>query len=207
MNKYYAAFDFANKRVGFALAAQHSQDVCEVDLPLDITHVHSSQGGSLETDLTDPVPSPVQAPPPVESPAPPPSTAPRPTIPEVTAPDTDRDPYQSDVFTSKQQQQPKSEQQYAPATQNEDDGRSLGHIVFLFMILGIGLTALVSVVHRRRKRVEGEKFQEMVSRAERGLGARSDPPGSRTDYGNVPDPDDGEEDNFVLDFQTLQRMN
>jgi hypothetical protein len=36
LNKYYAAFDFANKRVGFAIAVQNTDDVCQDDLDLDI---------------------------------------------------------------------------------------------------------------------------------------------------------------------------
>ena len=34
--KYYAAFDFAKKRVGFALAEENSSDVCRDDLPIDL---------------------------------------------------------------------------------------------------------------------------------------------------------------------------
>lgn len=36
-NKYYAAFDFVKKRVGFAEAAEDSTDVCARDLELDIS--------------------------------------------------------------------------------------------------------------------------------------------------------------------------
>ena len=42
LNKYYAAFDFRNKRVGFALAAEDSLDKCDADLNLDICHVHDN---------------------------------------------------------------------------------------------------------------------------------------------------------------------
>jgi hypothetical protein len=36
LNKYYAAFDFENQRVGLAPAAESALDVCENDTPLDI---------------------------------------------------------------------------------------------------------------------------------------------------------------------------
>ena len=41
LNKYYAAFDFHKKRVGFAKASKRSADICETDLPLDLSFVGS----------------------------------------------------------------------------------------------------------------------------------------------------------------------
>lgn len=38
LNKYYSVYDFVNKRVGFAEAAQHSPTVCDRDTPLDLTY-------------------------------------------------------------------------------------------------------------------------------------------------------------------------
>lgn len=38
LNKYYAAFDFINKRVGFAPSAENSLDVCQADLSMDISY-------------------------------------------------------------------------------------------------------------------------------------------------------------------------
>jgi len=38
LNKYYSAYDFLNKRVGFAMAAADSSSVCDQDLPLDISY-------------------------------------------------------------------------------------------------------------------------------------------------------------------------
>lgn len=48
LNKYYSVFDFRNKRVGFARAAENSQDICQADLNLDITHLHDSAGHGQE---------------------------------------------------------------------------------------------------------------------------------------------------------------
>jgi hypothetical protein len=39
LNKYYTAFDFENKRIGFAEATHNSMDICEGDLPLDISYI------------------------------------------------------------------------------------------------------------------------------------------------------------------------
>jgi hypothetical protein len=36
--KYYSAFDFINKRVGFAPASAHSADICQSDLPMDVSY-------------------------------------------------------------------------------------------------------------------------------------------------------------------------
>ena len=44
-NRYYAAFDFSNKRVGFAKAEKDSTDVCKGDLPLDISYDGGSSSG------------------------------------------------------------------------------------------------------------------------------------------------------------------
>ncbi|KAL3935090.1 MAG: hypothetical protein SGARI_003115 [Bacillariaceae sp.] len=38
LNKYYAAFDFEQQRIGLALAADNALDVCEQDMDLDINH-------------------------------------------------------------------------------------------------------------------------------------------------------------------------
>jgi len=38
MNKYYTAFDFENKRVGFALAAKDSSTLCQDDLVMDLSY-------------------------------------------------------------------------------------------------------------------------------------------------------------------------
>lgn len=41
-NKHYAAFDFGNKRVGFAVASKHSNDICQEDVALDIQFAHNT---------------------------------------------------------------------------------------------------------------------------------------------------------------------
>jgi hypothetical protein len=38
LNKYYAAFDFEQQRIGLAPAAENALDVCQQDMFLDITH-------------------------------------------------------------------------------------------------------------------------------------------------------------------------
>jgi hypothetical protein len=76
LNKYYATFDFHNKRVGIALAVEDSQDRCDADLDLDISHVHDSQGNKVNVEdsgeqptsilvaasVPAPIPAPVPAP-------------------------------------------------------------------------------------------------------------------------------------------------
>ena len=54
LNKYYAAFDFMNKRVGFAPASKNSADICQSDLPMDITYDGS---GPLPNMSGEPEPS------------------------------------------------------------------------------------------------------------------------------------------------------
>jgi hypothetical protein len=38
LNKYYTAFDFGNRRVGFAVSAEDAEDLCEADLGLDVAY-------------------------------------------------------------------------------------------------------------------------------------------------------------------------
>jgi hypothetical protein len=62
LNKYYTAFDFTNKRLGFAKAAKNSADRCDEDLKLDITHVHGGGGDEPPTPATPHGSSPTQTP-------------------------------------------------------------------------------------------------------------------------------------------------
>lgn len=48
-NRYYTAFDFTRKRIGFAKAVKDSSDICEVDLHLDISYSIESASESNET--------------------------------------------------------------------------------------------------------------------------------------------------------------
>lgn len=54
LTKYYAAFDFINKRVGFAPASKHSADICQSDLPMDITFDGSEVSGKPSVDISPP---------------------------------------------------------------------------------------------------------------------------------------------------------
>mmetsp|Transcript_13783 Transcript_13783/g.19872 ORF Transcript_13783/g.19872 Transcript_13783/m.19872 type:complete len:258 (+) Transcript_13783:1160-1933(+) len=58
LTKYYAAFDFDKRRVGFALSHENSADICQVDLPLDLTYDHKTASeetnGSGSTSSTTP---------------------------------------------------------------------------------------------------------------------------------------------------------
>lgn len=47
-NKYYVAFDFKRKRLGFAEAANHSDDICHLDFELDISY-----SGSMPKEIPD----------------------------------------------------------------------------------------------------------------------------------------------------------
>ena len=62
--KYYAAFDFQNKRVGFAKASKNSADICQFDLPMDI-----SFGNALLPSTPEITPNgPPETPPPLSGP-------------------------------------------------------------------------------------------------------------------------------------------
>jgi hypothetical protein len=52
-HRYYAAFDFIHKRVGFAPASKHSADICQSDLPMDITY-DGSEVNKPSGDFTAP---------------------------------------------------------------------------------------------------------------------------------------------------------
>jgi hypothetical protein len=218
LNKYYTAFDFANKRVGFALAAEDSQDICEVDLPLDITHVHETNtnndggignsGGGDGGDGVDEYIPPADF---EDGLAP---IAPAPPLSKATAPPTGRDPTKTSVYLpgSPEDGGPQSQQQFQESQQ--DIG--FGQILLLSVLLSMGFVFLISLVYKRQHYRQGEKFQEMVRRAEVGsmhhLGDDDNiiievtrDHDNRNGYNDGDD--GGDEDRFVLDVQTIQRMN
>lgn len=51
LNKYYSAYDFVNKRVGFAPAAEESADICQKDLPMDVSY--DDQSGASAQSASD----------------------------------------------------------------------------------------------------------------------------------------------------------
>lgn len=56
LNKYYSAYDFVNKRVGFAPAAEDSASICQKDLPMDISFADES-GASAQSASAEESPS------------------------------------------------------------------------------------------------------------------------------------------------------
>lgn len=82
LNRYYAAFDFVNRKVGFAKLTSDSTELCPADLPMDISYNGNKTGASVTAAIENtttttvsasaaaaPVPSPLSA----SSPAPPPA--------------------------------------------------------------------------------------------------------------------------------------
>ena len=87
MNKYYTAFDFGKKRVGFAKSSKRNSELCPADWPLDVAY----NGTSLETP--PPIePTPHAAPQPLPSPAAPSPSTPHsgPLTPSESSPDPDK---------------------------------------------------------------------------------------------------------------------
>jgi cathepsin D len=52
--KYYVAFDFVHKRVGFALAQENSDDICNTDLTIDIKQQHQDSEKSFPENTFSP---------------------------------------------------------------------------------------------------------------------------------------------------------
>jgi hypothetical protein len=52
LNKYYTAFDFGNRRVGFAVSAEDAEDLCEADLGLDIAYRANNGNGVFTASPT-----------------------------------------------------------------------------------------------------------------------------------------------------------
>jgi hypothetical protein len=75
LNKYYSVYDFVNKRVGFAEAAEDSKTICEQDSPLDLDY-DAEAIPTLETIERTPDHGSVPAPAPA-----PPASAPKPYVP------------------------------------------------------------------------------------------------------------------------------
>jgi hypothetical protein len=53
LNKYYAAFDFENQRIGLALAADNAKDTCEADMEIDINYYWKQENFFVEDDPDD----------------------------------------------------------------------------------------------------------------------------------------------------------
>lgn len=142
LNKYYAAFDFTNKRVGFAKAMKGSEDKCERDLPLDITHVHSTTGTTSETVASSPVASPVVATP--TNPPTNPLPLPKDTVAESKSKDTPT--YQS-----------------TDSEENDNSGRKMFGTSFGTLLI---LALFVGLVFKRRSARRQEEFQKDLRLAE-----------------------------------------
>jgi cobalamin biosynthesis Mg chelatase CobN len=139
LNKYYTAFDFINKRVGFATAKKDSEDKCERDLPLDITHVHSTTGTT--TTPADTTTSPVTASPtnPVQAPT---------------------EPYDGSTSVASQDT---SAYQSTDLKENDSSGmKNVGTSLSTLLILAL----FVGFVYRRRSARQRQQFQEIVRQAE-----------------------------------------
>lgn len=149
LNKYYAAFDFSNKRVGFAKASKGSDDKCERDLPLDITHVHSTTGTTpAETIESSPVASTVAASPTNPVPAPT-ESLPLPKDKNV----------ESKAVVSKET----STYQQTELEENDNSGlKKFGTSLSMLLILAL----FVGLVFKRRSARQRENFQKIVRHAE-----------------------------------------
>lgn len=61
VNKYYTAFDFGNKRVGFAQGVPESNDICQADLGIDIGNKYKNPSTGGDGDIAE-TESPTRAP-------------------------------------------------------------------------------------------------------------------------------------------------
>lgn len=168
MNKYYTAFDFGNKRVGFAPASPGTDDLCQADLSLDL---------SYRTDALDEEHGDVTAVPTV-------SPTPKIQIPDFDS-NTDRVPMNAAIHSNK-----------GPS------GHKV-HSALSGIVILVGLALIGKFVHRKRKELS---FQSSIFHAESTM--EEDEEGGFKDVRL--DSDDEEEDDddvFILDADTLHRMN
>jgi hypothetical protein len=143
LNKYYAVFDFSDKRVGFAKALKDSEDTCERDLPLDITHVQSTTGTApAETIESSPVTSPVTAPP--TNPA--------------------RVPTDSLSLSKDKSVASKGTSTHQSTELEENENSGLKKFAYLSTLLILAL--FVGLVFKRRSARQRKEFQKIVRRAE-----------------------------------------
>lgn len=194
LNKYYAAFDYERKRVGLALAAWNSQDVCEEDLSLDISNHQEMFEGSAENKETQaPVigePSPTPAPVGI-----PPSQIGHDeafdfTEVENESEESDEDFYLMDDAIASNEKSPFSA--ISTPQQKQD---SVGLIVG-FMV---GIVAISLLLWRRRRVQQQRRIEAIIRHAEMNSPYRD----------NVEDvtPQDNPELFVEIDLETLHRMN
>lgn len=195
MNKYYAAFDFDKKRVGFALAAQTSQDICAQDLPLDI-----SAFASHNDENTAPVASPTRAPQDVAVPTEEPVTeddeedpVPAPTRAPVAAAPVE---IPLDVIPT-----PDFDFQELPPSETASGINRVQESFFkdnAMVVIGLGVAFLiVGIVLWRRKETQRQRQIDAIIRH-----AEANSP-----YRDSEDAESGGSDFVEIDLKTLQNMN
>eukprot|EP00980_Cylindrotheca_fusiformis_P013847 scaffold3596_cov126-Cylindrotheca_fusiformis.AAC.5 len=185
LNKYYAAFDFGNQRVGFAENAEHSDDLCQEDLAFDINYRLEHDGNPDKTPgLTAS-----------------PSAAPQ-----------DFGVIPPDEYAK--EHQPTSAPTMLPPKTNENnkdaqlDGSVSHHTTLLSALSGVvliaGLALMAKVVQRKR---QAKLFQ--VSSVFQAEGSTDDEGGFKDVELDSSDDeeDDDDDDIFILDAETLHRMN
>ena len=163
LNKYYTAFDFGNKRVGFAVATQHSDDVCQDDIDLDLNH-HYPDGLDDGQDNQPPTVSP------------------------------------GDFLAE-------ADKNAASISANGDNSNSISgfHMAFAFIAAAVGFAVTAKFIYKKKKQTQ---LEEMMNQAETTMVQSDD--GFRDI--NLDDSDDEPEveefeDDFIMDTETLHRMN
>lgn len=177
LNKYYTAFDFGNQKVGFAVSAEHSEDICQADLGLDI-------GYRVDHDVE------VVTAPPSKSP-----TEFHPLTPEEIE---ERDRAMDEKL-------PKSPGDPNGALTNGGDGNndsSRGNTTLYSALSGVvalvGFAFMAKAIQRKRK---ARHFQTSILHAE-----EEDDDGFR-DVRLDSDDEEDDDDIFILDAESLHRMN
>lgn len=169
LNKYYTAFDFRNKRVGFAVATQHSDDVCQDDIDMDLNH-HYPDGFGDDGQDNQPTASP-----------------------------TIKGGY-GDFFDE-------PEKNVASISANGDGSNSISgfHMAFAFIAAAVGFALTAKFIHKKKKQTQ---LEEMMNQAETTM-VQSDDGFRDINLDDSDDePEEGEfEDDFVMDTETLHRMN
>jgi hypothetical protein len=162
LNKYYTAFDFGNRRVGFAVSAEDAEDLCEADLDFDVAY------RATNVDFTA---SPTRAPT------------------DFTVPEHNNNTVTSDPNA---------------ALNAGGDGPGNGTTVYSALsavVAVVGFAVMATLVHRKRK---SRHFQASVMHAESSM---DEDDGFRDVKLDSESEEEDDDDIFILDAETLHRMN
>lgn len=200
MNKYYAAFDFENKRVGLALAVEDSDDTCHADQNLDLSN--HQQEEIVETTGA-PSTFPTQAP--VETASP--TLAPKEETFDFSGVPQDEINDETQASTPVAAPSPtQSNLSNNNSIRKSNVDTSSADPIALLLGFGVGFVAIALLLFRRRQIRQKQRIDAILRHAEANSPYRDND--NNNSYSDDQQQHQQHRETFVeIDLQTLHRMN